>query len=112
MPHPRRQHRRRWHQGTSPLLLPPPLLTYHRQNRDWWPDQLRIDILRQHNKNANPLGESFDYAQAFKSLDYEALKKDLNALMVSESSDSRFLPFLSVLLISASPDRQPGLLAG
>jgi catalase-peroxidase len=50
-------------------------------NRDWWPAQLRLDILHQHSSKSNPMGEEFDYAKEFKSLDYAALKKDLAALM-------------------------------
>ncbi len=50
-------------------------------NQDWWPNQLRLDILRQHSSMSNPMGEDFDYAEAFKSLDYDALKKDLTDLM-------------------------------
>lgn len=50
-------------------------------NRDWWPNQLKLNILRQHTDASNPLGADFDYVAAFKSLDYDALKKDLNALM-------------------------------
>jgi catalase-peroxidase len=51
------------------------------RNRDWWPDQLTLNILRQHTAVSNPLGKDFDYAAAFKTLDYNALKKDLHALM-------------------------------
>lgn len=51
------------------------------KNRDWWPDQLRLNMLRQHSDLSNPMDKDFDYAEAFKSLDYEGLKKDLNALM-------------------------------
>ena len=50
-------------------------------NRDWWPKQLRLNILRQHSNLSNPMGEDFDYAEAFESLDLEAVKKDLTALM-------------------------------
>ena len=50
-------------------------------NRDWWPNQLRVDLLHQHSSKSNPMGKDFNYAEAFKSLDYEALKKDLAALM-------------------------------
>ncbi|MEJ2347423.1 MAG: catalase/peroxidase HPI [Gammaproteobacteria bacterium] len=50
-------------------------------NQDWWPNQLRLDILRQHSSKSNPMGEDFDYAEAFKSLDLQALKEDLRALM-------------------------------
>ena len=51
------------------------------RNRDWWPNQLKLNILRQHSSLSNPMGEDFDYAEEFKSLDYAALKKDLHALM-------------------------------
>ena len=50
-------------------------------NRDWWPNQLRVDLLNQHADKSNPLGRDFDYAKAFKSLDYKALKADLVRLM-------------------------------
>ena len=56
------------------------------RNRDWWPDQLKLNILRQHTAATNPMGEDFNYAEAFKSLDLEALKKDLHALM-TDSQD-------------------------
>ncbi|TNE79929.1 MAG: catalase/peroxidase HPI [Bacteroidetes bacterium] len=50
-------------------------------NREWWPNQLKLNILRQNSNLSNPLGEEFDYAKAFSHLDYNALKADLNALM-------------------------------
>ena len=50
-------------------------------NRDWWPNQLKLDLLHQHSERSNPLGEEFDYKKQFESLDYAALKKDLTALM-------------------------------
>ncbi|RPE08139.1 catalase/peroxidase HPI [Chitinophaga lutea] len=56
------------------------------RNRDWWPNQLRLNILRQHSSLSNPMGEDFNYAEAFKSLDLEAVKKDLHALM-TDSQD-------------------------
>ncbi|MBN1950061.1 MAG: catalase/peroxidase HPI [Bacteroidales bacterium] len=56
------------------------------KNRDWWPNQLKLNILRQNSSLSNPLGDDFDYAEAFKSLDYVALKKDLHALM-TDSQD-------------------------
>ncbi len=56
------------------------------QNKDWWPDQLRVDILRQHSRLSNPMDEGFDYAAAFNSLDLEAVKKDLHELM-TDSQD-------------------------
>jgi catalase-peroxidase len=55
------------HQGTS--------------NRDWWPNQLNLNILHQHAPASNPMGPDFNYAEEFKKLDYEALKKDLADLM-------------------------------
>ncbi len=56
------------------------------RNRDWWPNQLKLNILRQHSSKSNPMGEDFDYAAAFKTLDLEAVKKDLHALM-TDSQD-------------------------
>jgi catalase-peroxidase len=50
-------------------------------NRDWWPNQLRLDLLRQHSAKSNPMGTEFNYAEEFKSLDLAAVKKDLAALM-------------------------------
>jgi catalase-peroxidase len=50
-------------------------------NQDWWPNKLNLKILHQHSHQANPLGEAFDYAAAFKSLDYAALKADIFELM-------------------------------
>ena len=52
-----------------------------RSNQDWWPKNLNLNILHQHDRKSNPMGEDFDYAEAFKDLDYEGLKKDLHALM-------------------------------
>ncbi|MBP6587093.1 MAG: catalase/peroxidase HPI [Flavobacterium sp.] len=51
------------------------------RNSDWWPNQLKLNVLRQHSSLSNPMGEDFDYAQAFKSLDLKALKQDLYDLM-------------------------------
>ncbi|MCZ4060872.1 catalase/peroxidase HPI [Pantoea sp. LMR881] len=50
-------------------------------NRDWWPNQLRVDLLNQHSNRSNPLGEAFDYPREFSKLDYYALKGDLKALL-------------------------------
>ncbi len=55
--------------------------TAARANRDWWPNQLNLQVLHQHSTLSNPMGEAFDYAEEFKKLDIEALKKDLHALM-------------------------------
>jgi len=68
--------------GTAPMAVagrgPSP--------RDWWPEQLNLGILHQHSPAANPLGDSFSYAEAFQQLDYPALKGDLIALM-TDSQD-------------------------
>ncbi|QTF10481.1 catalase/peroxidase HPI [Brenneria izadpanahii] len=50
-------------------------------NRDWWPNQLRVDLLSQHSSRSNPLDPAFNYREAFKKLDYQALKNDLRKLM-------------------------------
>ena len=55
-------------------------------NQDWWPNRLRIEVLHQHSSKSNPMGESFNYAEEFKSLDLAAVKKDLAALM-TDSQD-------------------------
>ena len=57
-----------------------------RTNRDWWPNQLRLELLHQHSSKSDPMGEGFNYAKEFKSLDYKALKKDLVRLM-TDSQD-------------------------
>ena len=54
--------------------------------RDWWPHHLKLNILRQHSSLSNPMGDDFNYAEAFKSLDLESVKKDLHALM-TDSQD-------------------------
>jgi catalase-peroxidase len=56
------------------------------KNQDWWPNKLNLNILRQHDKKSNPLGQDFDYRTALDELDYESLKKDLHKLM-TESKD-------------------------
>ena len=55
-------------------------------NKDWWPNQLRLDMLRQHSSKSNPMGKDFNYSEEFKSLDLNAVKKDLHALM-TDSQD-------------------------
>lgn len=55
-------------------------------NKDWWPDQLNLNILHQHDTKSNPMGSDFNYKDAFNSLDYAALKKDLHDLM-TDSQD-------------------------
>ena len=55
-------------------------------NSDWWPNQLNLSILRQHSELSNPMGQDFNYIEEFKSLDYEALKKDIRTIL-TESQD-------------------------
>ncbi len=57
-----------------------------RGNRDWWPNQLNVGILHQHSSKSNPLGEAFDYAEAFKTLDLDAVVADLKALMTDSQA--------------------------
>ena len=57
-----------------------------RTNRDWWPNQLRLELLHQHSPKSDPMGETFNYAKEFNSLDYKALKGDLVKLM-TDSQD-------------------------
>ena len=51
------------------------------RNKDWWPNQLNLNILHQHDTKSDPMGQSFDYREEFKSLDYQGLKEDLHELM-------------------------------
>ena len=55
-------------------------------NKDWWPNQLRVDLLNQHSEKSDPLGKKFNYREAFEKLDYDALKADLRKLM-TDSQD-------------------------
>ena len=55
-------------------------------NSDWWPNQLNLNILRQHDQKSNPLGDDFDYRDEFLKIDYKALKDDLYALMTDSQS--------------------------
>ena len=59
---------------------------FGRTNRDWWPEAMQLDILTEGGRSANPMGEDFDYAEAFNAIDYAALKADLTALM-TDSQD-------------------------
>ncbi len=63
-----------------------PTAGHGRSNREWWPNQLKLDILRQHGSKSNPMGEDFNYAEEFKSLDLGAVKRDLHDLM-TDSQD-------------------------
>jgi catalase-peroxidase len=55
-------------------------------NRDWWPNQLRIDLLHQHSSKSDPMGRDFNYAKEFKSIDYQALKQDLLKVMTDSKA--------------------------
>ena len=55
-------------------------------NRDWWPNQLNLNILHQHDKKSNPMDSNFNYQEEFKKLDYNSLKQDLHHLM-TDSQD-------------------------
>ena len=57
-----------------------------RTNRDWWPNQIAVDILHQQGRTGDPMGDGFSYAEAFKALDYAAVKRDLTALMTDSQS--------------------------
>lgn len=72
--------------GECPVHKPANVAGGGTRNRDWWPEGLKLNVLRQHTESTNPMGSDFDYAQAFKSLDYYALKKDLHNLM-TDSQD-------------------------
>ena len=56
------------------------------RNRDWWPNQLKLEILRQHSPLSNPMGKTFNYAEEFKKLDYQALKQDIFDLMTDSQA--------------------------
>jgi catalase-peroxidase len=62
---------------------PTPKRTRPRTNKDWWPNQLDLSILHQHSPRSNPMGEDFNYAEAFKTLDLDALKRDLIEVMTT-----------------------------
>ena len=55
-------------------------------NRDWWPNQLKLEVLHQHCAKSNPMGKGFDYAEEFASLDLAAVKQDLHALMTDSKA--------------------------
>ena len=60
---------------------PRPKRVRPRTNKDWWPDQLDLSLLHQHSSLSNPMGEGFDYAEEFRTLDVEALRRDLIQMM-------------------------------
>ena len=71
-------------ESENPVIpSPTPKRIRPRTNRDWWPDQLELSILRAHSPRSNPVGEDFNYAEEFKTLDVEALKQDLIKVMTT-----------------------------
>ena len=71
-------------ESESPVIpSPTPKTTRPRTNRDWWPNQLDLQVLHQHSPRSNPMGADFNYAEAFKTLDVEALKRDLIEVMTT-----------------------------
>ncbi len=65
---------------------PTPKTSRPRSNQDWWPNQLNLQVLHQHSPQSNPMGEDYDYAEELKSLDFEALKRDVTQVM-TDSQD-------------------------
>jgi catalase-peroxidase len=53
------------------------------RNRDWWPNELNLKVLHHHSSQSNPMGEEFNYAEAFKTLDLDALKRDIMEVMTA-----------------------------
>ena len=71
-------------ESENPVIpSPTPKRTRPRTNKDWWPNQLDLSILHQHSPLSNPMGEDFNYAEEFKTLDLEALKRDLIEVMTT-----------------------------
>jgi catalase-peroxidase len=71
-------------ESENPVIpSPTPEPSRPRSNRDWWPNQLDLQVLHQHSPRANPMGEDFDYAEEFKTLDLDALKQDLIDVMTT-----------------------------
>jgi hypothetical protein len=71
-----------------------------RTNKDWWPEALPVDILHQGGVSPDPMGPDFDYVKAFKSIDYQALKADLTALMTDSKPGGR--PIMAIMVLSSS----------
>ncbi|MBW3662096.1 MAG: catalase-peroxidase, partial [Actinobacteria bacterium] len=71
-------------ESENPVIpAPEPERTRPRSNRDWWPDQLALQVLHQHSHRANPMGEDYDYAEEFEDLNVEALKRDVFEVMTT-----------------------------
>ena len=74
-------------ESENPVIASPtPKSTRPRTSKDWWPNQLDLSVLHQHSPLSNPLGEDFNYAEAFKTLDLNALKRDLIELMTTSQA--------------------------
>src|SRR3954463_3947090 len=79
---PDKEHTRSVSESENPVIpSPTPKTIRPRTNKDWWPNQLDLSVLHHHSHLSNPMQEDFDYAEEFKSLDVEALKRDLIELM-------------------------------
>jgi catalase-peroxidase len=74
------------HAGQTPTTQRREAMMKGPSNKDWWPNQLNLDVLRQHSEKTNPLDAEFDYLKAFGTLDYYALKKDIEKVL-TESND-------------------------
>jgi catalase-peroxidase len=71
-------------ESENPVIPAPEPETHHpHTNRDWWPNQLNLQVLAQHSPRSNPLGDDYDYASDFATLDVEALKRDLVEAMTA-----------------------------
>ena len=71
-------------ESENPVIpSPTPKRTRPRTNRDWWPNQLDLQVLHQHSPRSNPMGEDFNYAEEFKTLDLDALKQDIVEVMTT-----------------------------
>lgn len=71
-------------ESENPVIpAPAPTSTRPRANQDWWPNQLDLQVLHQHSPRSNPMGEDFDYAKEFATLDLDALKRDVFEVMTA-----------------------------
>ena len=71
-------------ESENPVIpAPTPTVSRPRTNQDWWPNQLNLHVLRQHSARSNPMGQDFNYAEEFKTVDLDALKRDMFELMTT-----------------------------